>query len=214
MLAYCYLDPGEQIGMKFASKYINFHVLTLIIQGCVTVWLSQCQRSDPGGYGMKKEQSAHHMHSSWDLLWYTNSYWEGESVFIYRQISYISAHHMHSSLDLLWCTNFYWEGESVFIYRQISYIRRTIVGNQIVDHSDVVGAAPVGAAPTTSSFSTWYMASIDWAKTTARRDEKHLSFFRFGAAYIKDLTEYWKQNTTEMSIQLQRFFILNKPIHR
>ena len=39
-------------------------------------------------------------------------------------------------------------------YRQVSNIRRTIVGNQIVDCSDVVGASPVGAAPTTSSFST------------------------------------------------------------
>ena len=33
-------------------------------------------------------------------------------------------------------------------------ISRTRVGNKIVDHSDVVGASPVGAAPTTSSFST------------------------------------------------------------
>ena len=40
------------------------------------------------------------------------------------------------------------------IYRQVSNIRRTLVGNYIVDHSDVVGASPVGAAPTTSSFST------------------------------------------------------------
>ena len=40
------------------------------------------------------------------------------------------------------------------IYRKISNIRRTLVGNEIVDHSDVVGAWPVGAAPTTSSFST------------------------------------------------------------
>ena len=39
-------------------------------------------------------------------------------------------------------------------YRQTSYIRRALVGNKIVDHSDVVGASPVGAAPTTSSFST------------------------------------------------------------
>ena len=39
-------------------------------------------------------------------------------------------------------------------YRQFSNIRRTLVGNKIVDHSDVVGATPVGAAPTTSSFST------------------------------------------------------------
>ena len=41
-----------------------------------------------------------------------------------------------------------------FNYRQVSNIRRTLVGNWIVDHSDVVGASPVGAAPTTSSFST------------------------------------------------------------
>ena len=39
-------------------------------------------------------------------------------------------------------------------YRQVSNIRRTLECNQIVDHSDVVGASPVGAAPTTSSFST------------------------------------------------------------
>ena len=39
-------------------------------------------------------------------------------------------------------------------YRKTSNIRRTSAGNKIVDHSDVVGASPVGAAPTTSSFST------------------------------------------------------------
>ena len=39
------------------------------------------------------------------------------------------------------------------IYRKTSNISRTLVGNKIVDNSDVVGASPVGAAPTTSSFS-------------------------------------------------------------
>ena len=39
-------------------------------------------------------------------------------------------------------------------YRKTSNIRRTLRGNKIVDHSNVVGASPVGAAPTTSSFST------------------------------------------------------------
>ena len=39
-------------------------------------------------------------------------------------------------------------------YRQVSNIRRTLVGNQIIDRSDVVGASPVGVVPTTSSFST------------------------------------------------------------
>ena len=42
----------------------------------------------------------------------------------------------------------------LFSYRQVSNIRRTLVGIKIVDHSDVVEASPVGAAPTTSSFST------------------------------------------------------------
>ena len=39
-------------------------------------------------------------------------------------------------------------------YRQVSKIIRTVEGNKIVDHSDVVEASPVGAAPSTSSFST------------------------------------------------------------
>ena len=41
-----------------------------------------------------------------------------------------------------------------FSYRQTSNIRRIIVGNKIVDHSDVVETSPVGAAPTASSFAT------------------------------------------------------------
>ena len=40
------------------------------------------------------------------------------------------------------------------IYRQVSNISRTLIGNKIVDNSDVVGASPVGAAPTTSELST------------------------------------------------------------
>ena len=39
-------------------------------------------------------------------------------------------------------------------YHETSHIKHTFVGNIIVDHSDVVGASPVGAAPSTSSFST------------------------------------------------------------
>ena len=40
------------------------------------------------------------------------------------------------------------------MYRQASNIKRTLVGNKIINHSDVVGASPVGAAPAISSFST------------------------------------------------------------
>ena len=63
-------------------------------------------------------------------------------------------------------------------YRQVPNISRTSAGNkfvdQFVDHSDVVGASPVGAAPTASSISTEYLASIAWANRTARRGEEHL----------------------------------------
>ena len=37
-----------------------------------------------------------------------------------------------------------------YIYCKVSNINHTLVGNKIVDHSDVVGASPVSAAPTTS----------------------------------------------------------------
>ena len=42
----------------------------------------------------------------------------------------------------------------VHTYPQTHNISRTLAGNIIVDNSDVVGASPVGAAPTTSSLST------------------------------------------------------------
>ena len=60
------------------------------------------------------------------------------------------------------------------MYRKTSNIR-TLVGNKIVDHSDVDGASPVGAAPTTSSFLTAHLASRDSAKTVARQYDNFLS---------------------------------------
>ena len=42
----------------------------------------------------------------------------------------------------------------LFYYHKTSNISPTLLGNEIVDNSDVVGASPVGAAPSTSSFST------------------------------------------------------------
>ena len=57
-------------------------------------------------------------------------------------------------------------------YHQLSNLSRALVSSLSVDHSDVNGASPVGAAITTSSFSTWHLASIYCSKTR----EKHLSF--------------------------------------
>ena len=49
----------------------------------------------------------------------------------------------------------YWHNAASYMkYRQVSNTRHTLASNKIVDHSDVAGASPVGAAPTTSSFST------------------------------------------------------------
>ena len=62
------------------------------------------------------------------------------------------------------------------IYLKTSNTSRTLVGNKIVDNSDVVEASPVGAAPTTSSFSTSHLASMFRAKTTAWGSNIHLSF--------------------------------------
>ena len=61
-------------------------------------------------------------------------------------------------------------------YCQFSNIRRILVGNLIVDHSNVVGASPVDAAPTSSSCLDLTAGLMDWAKTTARWNENHLSF--------------------------------------
>ena len=68
-------------------------------------------------------------------------------------------------------------------YCQVSNIRRILVGNKIVDHSDVVGSSPGGAAPLTSSFSTLHLASLDGANTTASRDEKHLRLGNWCSLY-------------------------------
>ena len=90
------------------------------------------------------------------------------------------SHSSHSQTIYQW-----WFTGSKLYYHQTSNINCVSVGNKIVDHSDVVGALPVGAAPITPSFST-YLASMDWPKATARRDNNHL---RFGiwCAYIRDV---------------------------
>ena len=41
-------------------------------------------------------------------------------------------------------------------HREVYNISRTLVGNKIVDHADVVGASPVGATPTTKFHPTFH----------------------------------------------------------
>ena len=67
-------------------------------------------------------------------------------------------------------------------FRQTTIIRRTGVDNKCIDHSDVVEASPVGVAQTSSSFSTQHLASMNWAKTTAKRDDMNIQVMGFGKA--------------------------------
>ena len=47
-------------------------------------------------------------------------------------------------------------------YHQTSNISHRLVGNKLIDHSDVVGAEP---APITSPFHIQHLDAMDWAKT-------------------------------------------------
>ena len=98
-----------------------------------------------------------------------------------------------------------------YYYRQISNIRFTIVGNTVIDHSDVVGASPVGAAPTTSSLWTKHLASMDRAQITARLDENHL---RFGASYIREFTGItqwqWQKQDTDKTKDISYLALTDK----
>ena len=99
--------------------------------------------------------------------------WRGE---VSLHLNYITQ--FVSYIILISLTRKYWT-VNIVSYRQVFHIRRTLVSN----HSDVVGASPVGAAPTTSSFLTKHVVSVDWAKRTARRDENHLSFRNWCVLY-------------------------------
>ena len=44
--------------------------------------------------------------------------------------------------------------DTTILIHQTSNVNHTLVGNKIADHSDVDGASPVSAAPTTSSLLT------------------------------------------------------------
>ena len=58
------------------------------------------------------------------------------------------------SNDVSWFCTYAKSWPNLAIYCEVSNISRTSIGNEIVDHTDLVGSSPVGAAPTPSSFST------------------------------------------------------------
>ena len=72
-------------------------------------------------------------------------------------------------------------------YCQTSNISHTFVGNQIIDHPDVIGASPVGAAPTTSSF--WLNTCLQWiGQRKLQHKTRIIYFLEMGATYIRGLT--------------------------
>ena len=73
----------------------------------------------------------------------------------------------------------------IMYHRQTSNINRTLVCNKLADHSDVVGALPVGAAPNISSFSTYLLASMDWTKNNCKTRRETFGFWDiFGTSSI------------------------------
>ena len=73
-------------------------------------------------------------------------------------VLYIVVCHAFNVFDGLFYCNAYCHmimiNRNYCMYRQTSNLSRTLIGNKIVDHSDVVGTSPTAAAPTTSSFPT------------------------------------------------------------
>ena len=75
--------------------------------------------------------------------------------------------------------------EQQYNYCQTSNISHTLVGNNIVDHSDVVGALPVGTAPTTSFLNL----TPQWIEQRQLQDEATIiKVLWFGVPYIWDFT--------------------------
>ena len=80
-------------------------------------------------------------------------------------------------------------------YWQTSNIRRTLVGNNIVDQSNLIGASPVGAAPTKSSFSTEHQ--LQWIGQRQLRDRMKKFKFWDLLCLILEVWQYSRNCTFE-----------------
>ena len=74
-------------------------------------------------------------------------------------------------------------------YHQTSNISGTLVGNKVVDHPDVVGASPVGAAPSTRS-ETYFRQDLFPAYLFFRRQFHAIVIFRFKSFSDLDSGEF------------------------
>ena len=125
--------------------------------------------------------------SDFNIFWFHCQIWAAHSA-------YECSTHINCSAithqDLLSCPNLpKHEDEYVLSnYREASNIIRTLVGNKIVDHSDVVGASPVGAAPTTSSFSTSQSGFKRFGKDSRKTVREYLCW-----DLVSLILETWRQ---------------------
>ena len=163
-----------QVTMTWICQVATFADHARLLYRFIILW--DCYNSLKAGANCKKKKK---ILSTW---WQSGHIFAGHARLLYRYhvLSFqqgIAATHSKAGtswrnlLTTCWLFNI-----KMSYYCQTSNISCTS-GNKIVDHSDVVGASPVGAAPTTSSFLTLHLASMDSAKTTARWDEKHLKFW-------------------------------------
>ena len=84
----------------------------------------------------------------------------------------------HYVIKALFISNILLHITAIYMYYQTSKISFTLVGNKIVDHSDVVGASPVSTAPTTSSFSPGFSGL---GKDNCKMRQETFQIWGFGA---------------------------------
>ena len=85
-------------------------------------------------------------------------------------------------------------------YRKTSNIRWTLVGNKIVDHSDVVGASPVGSNYIFFLGLIPGFNGLGKDKCKTRQQMFKDKSLEFGAAYIRDLTVYLYSTANRFNI--------------
>ena len=92
-------------------------------------------------------------------------------------------------------------GINEFVYLSTAHLKLytlTLVGNKIVDHSNVVGSSSVGAAPTASSFSTW----LQWIGQRKLQEETRNIQMRFGiwCSFFKGLTVCYLKSLRKLKL--------------
>ena len=78
----------------------------------------------------------------------------------------------------------------VLAYHQVSNIRRTLLGNKFVDHSDVVGASPSRRCSNYIFILDLTPGFIGLGKDNFKTRRGTFKFGWFGAAYIRDFTTH------------------------